>query len=272
MNTTTVRIGGVPEHFNLPWHLAQEQGLFEKQGLSATWQDFGGGTGAMLKALQDNELDVAILLTEGAAAALARPQVTITPLSMFVNTPLVWGIHVAASSDITKLAQLSNPTVAISRYGSGSHLMAFLLAQQQNWNAIQFEIVQNLQGAITALPAQKADIFLWEKFTTQPYIEKGIFRRIGELPTPWSCFVVVARTAFYQQHQNSLQTLVEIVTQQAKQLKLQPNAHEIIAKRYELPVSQAKEWLEKTEWCYEPTLPETALQQATLTLKELRII
>jgi ABC-type nitrate/sulfonate/bicarbonate transport system substrate-binding protein len=269
---TTVRIGGVPEHFNLPWHLAQEQGLFQEHGLNATWQDFGGGTGAMLKALQDNELDVAILLTEGVAAALAQSQVAITPLSMFVATPLVWGIHVAANSGITTLAQLNCPTVAISRYGSGSHLMAFLLAQKQNWGTIQFEIVQNLQGATTALPAKKADIFLWEKFTTQPYIEKGIFRRIGELPTPWSCFVIVARTTFYQQHQDSLETLIAIVTQQAKQLKLQTDAHEMIAKRYELPLHQAKEWLEKTEWCYELTSPETVLQQATRTLKELKII
>ena len=27
----TIRIGGVPEHFNLPWHLAMEEGNFEKE-------------------------------------------------------------------------------------------------------------------------------------------------------------------------------------------------------------------------------------------------
>lgn len=26
-------MGGVPEHFNLPWHLARERGLFEKHGV-----------------------------------------------------------------------------------------------------------------------------------------------------------------------------------------------------------------------------------------------
>ena len=29
-----INIGGVPEHFNLPWQLAIENGLFEERGLN----------------------------------------------------------------------------------------------------------------------------------------------------------------------------------------------------------------------------------------------
>ena len=47
-----LRIGGVPEHFNLPWHLALEARRFEALGIEVTWRDYPGGSGAMAKALR----------------------------------------------------------------------------------------------------------------------------------------------------------------------------------------------------------------------------
>ncbi len=32
-----LRVGGVPEHFNLPWHIAIERGLFAKHGVDVEW-------------------------------------------------------------------------------------------------------------------------------------------------------------------------------------------------------------------------------------------
>jgi sulfonate transport system substrate-binding protein len=43
-----LRVGGVPEHFNLPWHLAIERGLFTKNGVEVEWTDIPNGTGAMV--------------------------------------------------------------------------------------------------------------------------------------------------------------------------------------------------------------------------------
>ena len=40
------QVGGVPEHFNLPWKKAIEESRFENQGISVSWQDYHGGTGA----------------------------------------------------------------------------------------------------------------------------------------------------------------------------------------------------------------------------------
>ena len=44
----TLQIGGVPEHFNLPWQLAAEQGLFAKKSLAINWHYYKGGTGEMV--------------------------------------------------------------------------------------------------------------------------------------------------------------------------------------------------------------------------------
>jgi ABC-type nitrate/sulfonate/bicarbonate transport system substrate-binding protein len=61
----TVSIGGVPEHFNLPWYLALENGDFKHNEINLRWKDYPGGTGAMTKALRSGDLDLAVILTEG---------------------------------------------------------------------------------------------------------------------------------------------------------------------------------------------------------------
>ena len=50
-----IRIGGVPEHFNLPWHDV----IADARDYASTWRDYPGGSGAMIDALASDELDVA---------------------------------------------------------------------------------------------------------------------------------------------------------------------------------------------------------------------
>jgi ABC-type nitrate/sulfonate/bicarbonate transport system substrate-binding protein len=50
-SSTTIRVGGVPEHFNYPWHLAQELGLFAKRGVQVEWVEQKEGTGQMIKSV-----------------------------------------------------------------------------------------------------------------------------------------------------------------------------------------------------------------------------
>jgi len=44
-NIVKLRVGGVPEHFNLPWHLAIEKKIFEKHGVEVEWVEIKLGTG-----------------------------------------------------------------------------------------------------------------------------------------------------------------------------------------------------------------------------------
>ena len=41
---TSIKIAGVPEHFNLPWHLAIEDGDFEASDINLRWTDVPEGT------------------------------------------------------------------------------------------------------------------------------------------------------------------------------------------------------------------------------------
>lgn len=87
---TKIRIGGVPEHFNLPWHLAIEDGMFASQGIELEWIDFPEGTGAMNKALRDKEIDLAVILTGGIIKDIAAGNPS-KILQLFVSSPLQWG-------------------------------------------------------------------------------------------------------------------------------------------------------------------------------------
>jgi ABC-type nitrate/sulfonate/bicarbonate transport system substrate-binding protein len=244
-----LRIGGVPEHFNLPWYLALQAGRFESLGVDLSWRDYPGGSGAMAKALRDGELDAALLLTEGAVAAVSDG-VALEIVSLYTASPLVWGIHVPAASRFRAVAELGGARYAISRAGSGSHLMAFVHARTQGWPIERLTLVTvgNLDGAVDAFAAGKADVFFWEKFMTKPLVDAGKFRRVGEFTAPWPAFVVCAAGSLDAARRAALGRALTAVLDEARALHANAEAAGLIAARYGLTTGDAAEWLQATRW------------------------
>jgi ABC-type nitrate/sulfonate/bicarbonate transport system substrate-binding protein len=211
-----LRIGGVPEHFNLPWQLSLEAARDAGTNRVATWTEYANGTGAMLADLADGTLDLAVLLTEGAALGLARG-VAIEALTLYTTSPLIWGVHVSPASGFRTIDALQGARFAISRHGSGSHLMSLALATERGWptTGMAFEIVDNLPGAITAFEDGRADVFLWEHFTTQPVVDQGAFRRVGDFAAPWPAWVLCARQAILKDRRGQIERLFADVCRRA---------------------------------------------------------
>lgn len=246
----TVRIGGVPEHFNYAWYLGFKSKAFRTQEINLRWLDCPGGTGEMVQALEDEDIDLAVVLTEGIVKAITDGNQS-KIVQTFVQSPLVWGIHVAELSNYLDLSELKNKNAAISRMGSGSHLMAYVNAQQLGWDTeqdLKFKIVKNLDGGVQALTNGIADYFMWEKFTTKPLVDDKIFRCIGECPTPWPCFVIAARKEFIKTSPEVLQTVLDIINKITKNFKSIPEIDQIISNRYGQQQSDVQAWLSKTEW------------------------
>jgi len=246
----TVNIGGVPEHFNLAWYLTLKDGAYKKEGVNLRWKDYHGGTGQMNKALRDKEIDLAVILTEGIIKDITEGNPS-KIVQVFVKSPLIWGIHVAHDSKFKTLKDIQGQRAAISRYGSGSHLMAYINATKNKWNLskdLNFEVIKNLNGAVDALTNKEADYFLWEKFTTKPIVDKGVFRRIGNCPTPWPCFVIAVREEFINNDKEVLKTILRIINHQTEQFKNIPNIDLIISERYGQQLKDVQEWLSLTEW------------------------
>ena len=269
----TFRVGGVPEHFNLPWHLAFEDKAFAAANLNVHYQDFPGGTGAMTRGLAGDEIDIAILLTEGGITDILNGSEN-RIVKVYVQSPLIWGIHVAAKSEHQNIDDIKGQKYAISRFGSGSHLMAIVDADERGWSTGEMEFVKvgGLEGARESLPAGESDAFLWEWFTTKPYVDQGEFRRIGKRIVPWPAFVISVNKKRMAKNGPAIRKILEIVDRYSQKLMDDPQAVENVAQRYDLELSDTEEWFGKTKWQQGFELPQAEFKRVIDSLEELNLI
>ena len=266
-------IGGVPEHFNLPWYIALRDKEFQKKEINLRWKDYPGGTGQMATALRDKEIDMAVILTEGIVRDIINGN-DCKIVQVFVKSPLLWGIHVAANSDYETVADLQGSDAAISRYGSGSHLMAFVNAENLEWdlkNDLKFKVIHDLDGALEGLPKGNGHYFMWEKFMTKPHVDNGTFRLIGESPTPWPSFVIAVRNDVLENEAGCVKSILKIINAVTKNFKNVSEIDEIIAKRYGQQIDDVREWLSLTEWS-DRQLTSKELKNIQQKLLELDLI
>lgn len=267
------KIGGVPEHFNLPWYLTLKNKEYHPHDINLRWTDYHGGTGQMCKALREGEIDMAVILTEG----IIRDIVQGNPckiVQVFVKTPLIWGIHVAQNSEYTTVDDLKGTQAAISRFGSGSHLMAYVNAENKGWDTekdLDFTVIKDLQGALENLPEGNGDYFMWEKFMTKPHVDNGTFRLLDECPTPWPCFVIAVRNEVLEKDPDSIQNILSIINNTTLEFKNIPSIDKMIANRYQLELEDVQQWLSLTEWS-QSNLTEKQIENIQKKLIQLDLI
>lgn len=155
----------------------------------------------MVSALQSKDIDIGIGLTEGWIAALGKAQTArkdagFKLVGTYVETPLCWAISTGARrEEINGIQDLKGKKVGVSRIGSGSYVMSYVLADQQGASDPPFPVevlntFSNLRGGVND---KTADFFMWEHFTSKRYYDNGEIKRVGEIYTPWSSWKIVAR-------------------------------------------------------------------------------
>jgi ABC-type nitrate/sulfonate/bicarbonate transport system substrate-binding protein len=273
MNMKNITITGVPEHFNFPWIKLVQAQPFEAEGITLEWKDEPKGSGAMIQAIQNNETDLAIILTE----SFLKYKVEENPgaiIGYHVKSPLTWGIHVPSQSLVLEVEDLKERPFMISRAGSGSHLMAFLLARQHGWDLeeLKFEIIGDLHGAREAFKSQKPQAFLWEKYTTKPFVHSGEFRRVGEIPTPWPCFVIVASEKALETYPNELKEIQGLLYETSEKLLESEGLAEELSSYYRIEQKDIEAWLSQLEWATDSSIEKISLVNAMTILEELGLI
>merc|ERR1711991_758012 len=233
-----LRLGGVPEHFSLPIQLSMKKGLVGSE--EVTFDAQPGGTGQMIENLNNGSLDVAFALTEGMVMATTSGVLKgCSIVGVYVESPLEWGVH---------LHPEKQNRVAISRFMSGSHLMSYAFTKQNDWPAekLQFVPTGGLRGALEAFKDDKVDLFLWDQFMTTPCVEDGTLKKVGVVPSPWPCFVVVARD---EVRGPALDRLVRIFLEEAHEMKAHPEESvPTLMREFNLSESIARQWLESTRF------------------------
>jgi sulfonate transport system substrate-binding protein len=273
MKNVKIRLGGVPEHFNLPIHLAKENGLFSSRGVDLEWIDFGGGTGQMTKALREGDVDACILLTEGMIADIIKGNPS-KIISEYVTTPLTWGIHTGVNNELVNYRDIFTRNYAISRFGSGSHLMAIVDADSKGYKLAkdQFTIIKNIDGALTSLDKLETDVFYWEKYTTKPYVDAGKLRRIGEYNTPWPCFVIAATDKILKEHPDTIVRMLRTIHDECDKFMHNEAMIPLVSERYNQKISDVERWYNSTEWAIHGWVGEKMMKSVIYHLQTAEII
>ncbi len=262
-----LRVGGVPEHFSLPVKLAQDKGLIQCDFVAQP-----GGTGEMIHNLMspsssETRIDVAIALTEGLVLATQRGDLAGCKIvSVFVESPLQWGIHTGPRSTAKCVADLDPRTcrIAISRHMSGSHLMSWVFAKAHGWPAheLKFVVVGGLTGALKAFEEDRVDLFLWDRFMTTPVVGDGSLSLLGTIDSPWPCFCVAATEEVLTHRADELHAFLKAVSREGRHLgRHADDMVALLGKLHRLSEPVAREWLAATVYAKPHALPDAVFKQ-----------
>lgn len=261
--TPALRVGGVPEAFNLPFQDASFGGI------PVQFVQCGGGSGEMIQKLEQRTIDVAFALTDCIVAAIEKEK-NVRIIAPVVVSPLTWAVCTREGLNMT---QLQNARWAVSRLGSGSHVMAMVLAKQHDLSTdMQFVVEGSFDRMCDAVKAQRADAFLWEIFTTTPLLQNEPIDIVDKVQTPWPSFS--AAVASDCQRMEDVRAVVRSFLQQAHIFKNDASSVQRICTQYGMTEKSAARWLAEVEYATpgDFCVPLQVLEQTRTLLREAGVI
>ncbi|KIY69088.1 hypothetical protein CYLTODRAFT_373274 [Cylindrobasidium torrendii FP15055 ss-10] len=186
-----LRVGYIREHFSSPLL----QFADDDAGKTFVLVECPSGTGQLISRLTNDEIDVAIATTDPLISGIAKGSNAYKLVGVYVSTPLNWAVISGYESKYQSIQDLKDSTIGISRLGSGSQTMAYVMAMQQGWPSenMKFQINNDIRGLIDSTNDGTTSAFMWEWFTTKPFVDKKECRFIGSVPTPWPSWLVAAQ-------------------------------------------------------------------------------
>ena len=224
----------------------------------------------MTEALKSGELDLAILLTEGFISAAARG-LKAKVVKEYITSPLGWGIFTGARSSHYSIYSRLPKKYAISKLGSGSHLMAMIHAEQRGEKISPADLVEvkSIEGAMTSLQKNETQIFYWEKYMTKAYVENGTVRMIGEFSAPWSSMLIIASEQALQNKREAILKVLSVINEESFQFVSSPGSIRLLQERFRLSQTDAATWLHSTVWSSDYAIRIQGLENAKQALLKI---
>jgi len=241
----------------------------------------------MIEAFNNNEIDVGIGLTEAWVAGLGkrfadekgeRPIQTYHITGKYTTSPLLWALSTGGKrTDIKSVQELKRKKVGISRYGSGSHIMSYVLADQQGWleegkAPFEFVVCGPFAPLREAVNSGKADFFMWEHFTSKKFYDNGELKRIGEIPTPWDGWHIAAHGVHADPR--IINTLLPALEKGVEHFeKYKEEAVELISTTMDYSKEDAEEWYKTVSFPKQPgTIDEAMIKKTFDLLKKAGVL
>ena len=238
------------------------------------------GTGTLATRLKSTDpgkqIDVAFGLLEGFVADLGKTksagqQTDYSLVGTYVQSPLRWGISTGGKKhDISGVHDLRGKRVGVSRIGSGSYVMSFVLADQCEWlnesDAAPFEVIVSgrFEDLRKAVNEDRADFFMWDHTTTQKYWDNGELKRIGEIYTLWPSWAIAVNRRVSS---DDVDSLLGKINQGVQYFHANTDlAIEHITSTMHYSDKDAREWLKSVEFSDDVTGVDPAVVDRTADL------
>ncbi|KIM80503.1 hypothetical protein PILCRDRAFT_822603 [Piloderma croceum F 1598] len=258
------RVGYVREHFSSPLLQYAE----EDAGTTFTLVECPSGTGQIISRLKNDEIDIAIALTDALISGIANGSASYKLVGSYVSSPLRWAVITGKGSEYEEIAHLKEKDlkrktidIGISRTGSGSQTMASVMAQEQDWLKdgieLKFHVKNDIDGLIASVNDGSTSAFMWEWFTTKPYTEKGgpddtgTVRFIGSVLTPWPSWLIAAHPSTDRVPIDDLNKFLKTLSTYVGRFKLANNRTstlEFIKDKFGYQAEDIKAWLDSVAY------------------------
>ncbi|KAG7660990.1 uncharacterized protein J8A68_005510 [[Candida] subhashii] len=233
--TTVLKVAYIPEHFSTPLFFAEQQGYYTSLGLSIEFIKVIEGSGRLINLLNSGEVDIAIGLTEAFVADIAKGNKNIKLVDTYVKSPLLWAISTGAHRDeFHNEGQLEGQTIGVSRIGSGSYIMSFVLGHSLKFDVpfADFPVLSNFKNLRDSVN-----------------LKFGPIKQIGEIFTPWSSWVITANADSLAHKKEHIKNFIDAVNSGIDYF----NGHiseavEYISTNLDYSAEDAKEWTTTVEF------------------------
>ncbi|QLG70331.1 hypothetical protein HG535_0A02690 [Zygotorulaspora mrakii] len=249
-----LRVGYIPEHFSTPIQFARLNGYFKEQGTTVELIEYPSGSGHLISSLNADEIDIAVGLTEAFVRGIAD---TANPKDLkyeivgtYVNSPLNWAVSTGVDrDDINSLKDLQNGKMGVSRIGSGSYVMSFVLAADQGFEEPfqEFPVCHTFQQLRKRANDGSCDAFMWEYYTTKKYYESPKeLKMVGNIYTPWPSWVIVRNKKQDNKCTLAFTKAIDLGIEYFN--KYPQDAIDYIHKNLDYSEADAREWLKTVEF------------------------
>ncbi|GAV47687.1 hypothetical protein ZYGR_0H05330 [Zygosaccharomyces rouxii] len=247
-----IKLGFIPEHYSTPIHFAQTQKFFAKRGLNVELRPYPSGSGHLIQSLDKGELDAAVGLTEAFVRGIVTSPAKYSIVGTYVESPLHWAVSTGAQrNELQNLKQLEGKRIGVSRIGSGSYVMSFVLALEQGFNPekpfIDFPVCHNFEQLRKSVNDKTSEAFMWEYFTTKKYYqgENPELKMLGSIYTPWPSWVLVRQENLDEQ---TSRQIAESLDEGISYFEQHPERSIEHIKTLGYSEEDAREWLKKVQF------------------------
>jgi NitT/TauT family transport system substrate-binding protein len=234
----------------------------------------GGGSGAVIRAIETGQVHLGIVATLSAIVAIGKK----SPITIIagIKNPFLVGVFVRPDSGIDRLEQLKGKTLTATTVGSVTDVSAKILAARMGWTIgkdVNIVYVGATESEFVPVIAGKTDAIAVYLESGYPYLVKGAVKFIPAFNESAPGYVLIGHKDWIKQNPDAVKAVLKGLSEgYAAYMANKEVSINFIIKYYDklnLNYDQAKRLFEVQKWYTNFVIAKNLFEQE---LKELQSI